>query len=249
MSLESFVGVDSLLEQLENYADKSLGALGNAQQEIQQLNKRVTQLETTLEKLIQQINQPLTLELASPLMVTLKANTSLETNMPEEIEMPEEIKTPKEVEAPKEAEPSLGALPNLDALNPQKRLKHWVKTYPKAFIPNQPQPLKVGIHDDLQAAESGDLKKIRRALAGYVKVPRYLHCLKAGAVRLNLQGQPDGCVTQEEADFAQAQLQTLAANKKQREAQKLQQEIEQKERLATNRLQNKLSALVQQNTR
>ena len=150
MSLETVVGVESLLEQLESYADKGLGALGSAQQEIQQLTERVTQLEAKLEALVQQINQPLTLEFASPLLVTLKANTSLKTEMPIETAAPVEIETPVETAAP------------LDALNPQERLKHWIKTYPKAFMPNQPQPLKVGIHEEILAAEGGDLKKIRR---------------------------------------------------------------------------------------
>lgn len=233
MSLETVVGVESLLEQLESYADKGLGALGSAQQEIQQLTERVTQLEAKLEALVQQINQPLTLEFASPLLVTLKTNTSLKTEMPIETAAPVEIETP----AP------------LDALNPQERLKHWIKTYPKAFMPNQPQPLKVGIHEEILAAEGGDLKKIRRALAGYVKVPRYLRCMKKGAARLDLQGSHVGLVNEEEAGFAQAHLQTLEQQKQQREAQKAQQQTEQAERLETDRLHGKLSALMQQNTR
>lgn len=231
MSLETVVGVESLLEQLESYADKGLGALGSAQQEIQQLTERVTQLEAKLEALVQQINQPLTLEFASPLLVTLKTNTSLKT------EMPIETAAPVETAAP------------LDALNPQERLKHWIKTYPKAFMPNQPQPLKVGIHEEILAAEGGDLKKIRRALAGYVKVPRYLRCMKKGAARLDLQGSHVGLVNEEEAGFAQAHLQTLEQQKEQREAQKAQQQTEQAERLETDRLHGKLSALMQQNTR
>lgn len=243
MSLESILDVNNLLEQLESYADKGLGALGAAQQNIQQLTKRVAQLEAKLEKLTQQINQPLTVELASPLMVTLKTNTSLETETPVKTAMPVAIEAPAEIEIPAET-----AAP-LDALNSQQRLKHWIKTYSSAFLISQPKPLKVGIHDDLLAAEGGELKKIRRALAGYVKLPRYLHCLKAGAVRLDLQGQPAGSVTQQEADFAQAQLQKLAQNNKQREAQKKQQQAKQEERLITDRLQNKLSALVQLNTR
>lgn len=237
MSLETVVGVESLLEQLESYADKGLGALGSAQQEIQQLTERVTQLEAKLEALVQQINQPLTLEFASPLLVTLKTNTSLKTEMPIETAAPVEIETPVETAAP------------LDALNPQERLKHWIKTYPKAFMPNQPQPLKVGIHEEILAAEGGDLKKIRRALAGYVKVPRYLRCMKKGAARLDLQGSHVGLVNEEEAGFAQAHLQTLEQQKQQREAQKAQQQTEQAERLETDRLHGKLSALMQQNTR
>lgn len=232
MSLETVVGVDSLLKQLENYADKGLGALGSAQQEIQQLTERVTQLEAKLESLIQQINQPLTVELASPLMVTLKANTSLET------EAPVEIKAPVET-----------AAIDLDALNPQQRLKHWIKTYPQAFMPNQPQPLKVGIHEEILAAEGGDMKKIRRALAGYVKVPRYLRCMKKDAVRLDLQGNQAGVVNAEEAAFALAHLQRLEQQKKQREAQRIEQQAEQAKRLVAENLQDKLSALVQQNTR
>ncbi|HKM16507.1 MAG TPA: ProQ/FinO family protein [Marinospirillum sp.] len=216
MSLESILDVNNLLEQLESYADKGLGALGTAQQDIQQLTKRVAQLETKLEKLTQQLDLP-----TVPAVPT----------------------------APAAVVAAVEATSALDKLNSQQRLKHWIKIYSSAFILSQPKPLKVGIHDDLLAAEGGELKKIQRALAGYVKLPRYLHCLKAGAVRLDLQGQPAGSVTQQEADFAQAQLQKLAQNNKQREAQKKQQQAKQEERLITDRLQNKLSALMQLNTR
>ncbi len=244
MSVEFEAGVDGLLGQLESYANKGLGALENAKQEItklearnQQLTDRVAQLEASIEKLgsrlAESIENPVTADFlgrSDALMVMIKETLGVASPA-----VCTQDKTPTESE--------------LDKLNPQQRLAHWIKSYPRSFMPGQPQPLKVGIHEELQALEGGDMKKIRRALAGYVKVPRYLRCMRLGAVRLDLNGNNAGFVTKEEADFAAAHLQELEERKKQRATQKKKQQVEQQNRLTANRLQNKLSALMQLNTR
>lgn len=236
--------VDKLLGQLESYATKGLDALGSAKQQILtlearnlQLNKRVAQLEKNIEalglRLTEVLESPMEaglLDRSDSLMVMIK----------------ETLDVPKPSEASKENTPASSAL---DKLNPQQRLEHWIKTYPGSFMPGQPQPLKVGIHEELLAVEGGDIKKIRRALASYVKVPRYLRCMKTGAVRLDLKGNNAGFVSQEEADFAAEHLQKLEANKKQRETLKKRQEKEKKQNLKANRLKDKLSALVEMNKR
>ncbi len=241
MSVEIEIGVESLLGQLEDYANKGLGALESAKQEIvvletrnQQLSKRVAQLEASLEalgtRLTETLNNPNEADLlgrADSLMVMIQETLG--------------VASPSAI--------SKADTNELDKLNPQQRLAYWVKTYPRSFMPGQPQPLKVGIHEELLAAEGGDMKKIRRTLASYVKVPRYLRCMRKGAVRLDLQGNNAGFVTEEEASFAATHLLELEQHKKQRETQKKQKQAEQQERLAVDRLQNKLSALMQLNTR
>ncbi|NLW05805.1 MAG: hypothetical protein GX029_11385 [Pseudomonadaceae bacterium] len=250
MSSESAVNVGNLIGQLESYADKGLGALENAKQEILQLTERVSQLEASQARLEKKLNQLLDGDSLKTDSVSSPKGSLVETTeQAEKVIAAEEVKEALEVKEAVEAEPAIKtAAMALDKLNPQQRLQHWVKSYPRSFIPNQPQPLKVGIHKELLATEGGDIKKIRRALASYVKVPRYLRCIKEGAVRVDLKGDNAGLVSKEEAGFAQANLQKLEQHKKQREAQKKQQQAEQQQRLAEERLQEKLSALMQLKT-
>lgn len=244
MSVKTEMDVDNLLGQLENYANKGLGALETAKQEIQTLETRNQQLSDRVELLernIDLLRRHLTEALTNPAEAEFLSRSDSLMVM---------IKETLGVAPPRTATPvSTLSASELDKLNPQQRLAHWIKTYPRAFMPGQPQPLKVGIHEELLAVEGGDMKKIRRALASYVKVPRYLRCMKTGAVRLDLKGNNAGFVTKEEASFAQTHLQELEQLKKQREAQKQQQEAKQHERLSAGRLQTKLSALMQLNSR
>lgn len=244
MSVEIDVDVDQLLGQLETYANKGISALENAKQEIarledqnQHLNNRVAHLEASIEML----RTRLTTALENPVEADLINRTDSLMFM---------IKETLGVVSPAVKSSSTTATASeLDKLNPQQRLQHWIKNYPRSFMPGQPQPLQVGIHEALLAIEGGDMKKIRRALASYVKVPRYLRCMRAGAVRLDLQGNNAGFVTKEEADFAAEHLQKLEKNKKQRDTQKKKILAEKQEQLEADRLQNKLSALMKLNVR
>lgn len=231
--------VDDLFDQLTSYADQGLGALGKAREEADQLRKRNQQLEAQVDELeskLARLKERVSAQLQGPqaqhllnrpdaLMVLIRETLGLEA--------------PVSQSAPEEG------YPELEALNPQQRLEHWVKSYPRAFMPGQPQPLKIGIHEDLHTAEGGEQKKIRRALAGYVKLPRYLRCLKAGAVRLDLQGGNAGFVTEQEAEFAREQLEQWEEQKKEKESRRRQQEMEQKQRAEEERLQSKLSQLLE----
>ncbi|WP_114417256.1 ProQ/FINO family protein [Marinospirillum perlucidum] len=233
--------VDDLFDQLTSYADQGVQALNLAHQEIDRLQQRnqdleqqVAELEGKLTRLREKVDAGLKdpeaaklLHRPDALMVLIRETLGLET-------------------APPGVAPEEG-YPELEELNPQQRLEHWIKSYPRAFMPGQPQPLKIGIHEDLQEAEGGDQKKIRRALAGYVKLPRYLRCLKAGAVRLDLQGQNAGFVTEEEAEFARNQLVEWEEQKKQKDSRRRQQEAEQKKRAEDERMQSKLDQLLKLN--
>ncbi|RUR42367.1 ProQ/FINO family protein [Vreelandella populi] len=94
--------------------------------------------------------------------------------------------------------------------SPHSLLKEWYQRYPQAFFKGHTKPLKVGIHQDLAAREPWSGKLIRRALANYVNLPRYLKSVHEGVDRVDLDGQPAGKVDKEAS---------LHANKKRNEKQ------------------------------
>lgn len=86
--------------------------------------------------------------------------------------------------------------------SPQALLNQWYKRYPHAFFAGHTKPLKVGIHQDLAQREPWSGKLIRRALANYVNLPRYVKSMREGAERIDLDGNPAGKVDKEAARHA-----------------------------------------------
>ena len=123
----------------------------------------------------------------------------------------------------------------VDAPSPQQLLKQWYSRYPQAFFKAHTRPLQIGIHEALIAAEPWSARLIRRTLACYVNLPRYMKSVRSGAQRVDLHGQPAGNVTEDEALHAREQLKQLQARQKNRE------EEQQQRRLST-----KLEALQRQ---
>ncbi|MFC6673583.1 ProQ/FINO family protein [Marinobacterium aestuariivivens] len=119
-------------------------------------------------------------------------------------------------------------------------------TYPKTFSRHQVRPLKIGIQEDLLADDKVSKNKIKRALASYVRSLAYYRSLQAGAARIDLQGQPAGQVTEEEAEHAKGKLKELNKQRREREKQK---QKEQREQEKSERLNNKLEQLVNLNKR
>ena len=80
--------------------------------------------------------------------------------------------------------------------------------FPECFNWNRVRPLKIGIHQDLLAVlgEGFTRAEIKRLLGRYCNHVRYQRSLREGAVRIDLQGQPAGVVTAEEAEVARARL-------------------------------------------
>ena len=103
--------------------------------------------------------------------------------------------------------------------SPQALLKQWYKRYPDTFFKGHTRPLKIGIHVELLENEPWDEKLVRRALAGYVHLPRYLKAVRAGTQRVDLEGQSVGAVTEDEALHARQQLAELTRQQKEREEQ------------------------------
>ena len=174
-----------LLSQLEQQATEGLTYLDQAREKIAALEAEKKQLEEKLQRLETQAQQADRRPLENPISQGLRKVARIEAAGQTQLAL-EVVET--------------------DPLSPHARLDTWFTRYPKAFFRDDPRPLKIGIHDDLRAQEGVSEKRIHRALAGYVKLPRYLRCLKAGAERLDLDGQPVGKVTEEEAEHARLQL-------------------------------------------
>jgi ProP effector len=128
----------------------------------------------------------------------------------------------------------------------QAALQLLMETYPKVFNRDNVRPLKIGIQDDLIAEEKVAKNKIKRALASYVRAPQYFRSLQDGADRINLQGEPQGQVTAEEAEHAKGKLKEFHQHRReiQRENEKQQREIEK-----ADRIHSKLDQLVALNKR
>lgn len=83
--------------------------------------------------------------------------------------------------------------------SPHALLNQWYERYPNAFFKGHTKPLKVGIHQELAEREEWPNKLIRRALANYVNLPRYIKAVREGVERVDLDGQSAGKVDKEAA--------------------------------------------------
>ncbi|WP_242457939.1 ProQ/FINO family protein [Halomonas sp. YLGW01] len=108
--------------------------------------------------------------------------------------------------ASEQGSPSTGEVPS-----PQALLNQWYRRYPDAFFKGHVRPLRVGIHEDLLAREPWPEKLVRRALACYVHLPRYLKAVRQGAERVGLDGEAAGPVSEGEARYARKKLDELRA--------------------------------------
>ncbi|CAM3605576.1 ProQ/FINO family protein [Halomonas lysinitropha] len=117
--------------------------------------------------------------------------------------------TPPETGAPGEIAPE-------EAPSPQALLDQWYQRYSSTFFKGHTRPLKVGIHEELAERESWAEKLVRRALACYVNLPRYLKSVREGAERLDLAGEPAGRVDAAAAEHARKKLERLQADRRQK---------------------------------
>ncbi|MGL4613570.1 MAG: RNA chaperone ProQ, partial [Shewanella sp.] len=90
-------------------------------------------------------------------------------------------------------------------------LAYLYETFPLCFIAEgETKPLKIGLFQDLAERLADDSKvsktQLRVALRRYTSSWRYLKCVKAGAQRVDLDGQPCGELDQEHIEHAQATL-------------------------------------------
>ncbi|GIU47930.1 RNA chaperone ProQ [Shewanella sairae] len=90
-------------------------------------------------------------------------------------------------------------------------LAYLYETFPLCFIAEgETKPLKIGLFQDLAERLADDSKvsktQLRIALRRYTSSWRYLKCVKAGAQRIDLDGNECGELEQEHIDHAAATL-------------------------------------------
>lgn len=93
-------------------------------------------------------------------------------------------------------------------VSPKTQLLPLAELFPLCFNWEQPQPLKLKIHHDLMNL-GYDKALVKRSLRPYCLRSRYRYRVRAGAMRVGLQGEPAGVVTEEEA--AQSRQTMLSA--------------------------------------
>ena len=96
-------------------------------------------------------------------------------------------------------------------------LARLAEAFPQTFVleKHRPhRPLKVGIAADIPArCPAVERRVLGMALSAYAKRVMYLQSLVAGAVRVDLDGNPAGEVTARDAEYAAAKLAKILASR------------------------------------
>ncbi|MCG3729016.1 RNA chaperone ProQ [Vibrio cincinnatiensis] len=95
--------------------------------------------------------------------------------------------------------------------NSKEVIAYIAECFPKCFtLEGEAKPLKIGIFQDLAERLNDDPKvsktQLRAALRQYTSSWRYLHGVKAGAVRIDLDGNACGELEEQHVEHAQAAL-------------------------------------------
>jgi ProP effector len=110
--------------------------------------------------------------------------------------------------------------------NSKEVIAYIAECFPKCFtLEGEAKPLKIGIFQDLADRLNDDEKvsktQLRAALRQYTSSWRYLHGVKPGAVRVDLDGNDSGVLEQEHVDHAKAALQESKAKVQARRKEKM----------------------------
>ncbi|MDW6003931.1 RNA chaperone ProQ [Vibrio mangrovi] len=113
--------------------------------------------------------------------------------------------------------------------NSKEVIAYIAECFPKCFtLEGEAKPLKIGIFQDLVERLEGDPKvsktQLRAALRQYTSSWRYLHGVKPGAERVDLDGNPCGTLEQEHVEHAQNTLAESKAKVQARRKEKQKQE-------------------------
>ncbi|UGA56291.1 RNA chaperone ProQ [Vibrio sp. VB16] len=115
--------------------------------------------------------------------------------------------------------------------NSKEVIAHIAECFPKCFtLDGEAKPLKIGIFQDLAERLSEDLRvsktQLRAALRQYTSSWRYLHGIKPGATRVDLDGNACGELEEEHVEHAK---QALAESKARVQARRKEQAIKARE--------------------
>ncbi|MBJ3813723.1 RNA chaperone ProQ [Shimwellia pseudoproteus] len=126
---------------------------------------------------------------------------------------------------------------NQPKLNSSKEVIAFLaERFPQCFsAEGEARPLKIGIFQDLVARVEGELSlsktQLRSALRLYTSSWRYLYGVKAGATRVDLDGNPCGVLDEQHVEHARKQLEEAKARV---QAQRAEQQAKKREAAAQN---------------
>lgn len=113
---------------------------------------------------------------------------------------------------------------NQPKLNSSKEVIAFLaERFPLCFsAEGEARPLKIGIFQDLVSRMEGETSlsktQLRSALRLYTSSWRYLHGIKAGAIRVDLDGNPSGELDEQHVEHARTQLEEAKARVQARRA-------------------------------
>ncbi|SFH22591.1 ProQ/FINO family protein [Modicisalibacter xianhensis] len=220
----------ALFDLLEAQARLGLSEIASLRQRVATLeaeNRRLREALESQQALVSSVEEPPTpavRDYPSPQRgAAVATGSSDDANV---VEAQAQAQAQAETEAPEppvsdtsKPEPPADAAPQAEEElpSPQALLNEWYRRYTNTFFKGHTRPLKVGIHEDLLAREPWPEKLVRRALACYVHLPRYLKAVRPGIERVDLDGQPAGTVNDEEAQHARKKLDGLQARQRERD--------------------------------
>lgn len=126
---------------------------------------------------------------------------------------------------------------NQPKLNSSKEVIAFLaERFPHCFsAEGEARPLKIGIFQDLVSRVEGELNlsktQLRSALRLYTSSWRYLYGIKAGATRVDLDGNPCGVLDEQHVEHARKQLEEAKARV---QAQRAEQQAKKREAAAAN---------------
>ncbi|UUM29420.1 RNA chaperone ProQ [Vibrio japonicus] len=131
--------------------------------------------------------------------------------------------------------------------NSKEVITYIAECFPKCFtLEGEAKPLKIGIFQDLAERLSDDPKvsktQLRAALRQYTSSWRYLHGVKPGATRVDLDGNPAGELEEEHVEHAKVALAESKAKvqaRRKEQAQKAREEGKQKAKPAAKKPQGR----------
>ncbi|NOH70061.1 RNA chaperone ProQ [Vibrio pectenicida] len=131
--------------------------------------------------------------------------------------------------------------------NSKEVIAYIAECFPKCFtLEGEAKPLKIGIFQDLAERLTDDQKvsktQIRAALRQYTSSWRYLHGVKAGAIRVDLDGNPAGELEEEHVEHAKTALAESKAKvqaRRKEQAQKVREEGKTKAKPANKKPQSR----------
>lgn len=235
--------LDSLFDSLDHHVERVVGDrnvmqahLDAALHENAQLKTRLEMLEARLASVIEQVRAVAAPASAGHISSESASEPVLEQAMPAPApSIDYSISDSSDTKDTMPSAPQTAPEQPIATPSPSELLAQWYERYPNTFFKAHTRPLQIGIHQALAEAEPWSGKLIRRALACYVNLPRYMKSMREGVERVDLSGSDAGQVTGEEVQHAREQLKQMQARQRAQEAKRQQ-----------DRMSSKLDALQRQ---